>query len=337
MYAIFEFAPGLWQITLPKPAELSLPAAAPTNVYLVDDPRAPALINAGHPAQFETLCAALREIGVAPSALERIVYTSWSIDVLGGASRFPEADHFAYSPDMLAPRHYDSTVVEPRRHELRALAEAIVEEAAGRVPTLELEDLEEFLARQFPPVAERLRLIPLRSGHFVRLGSLELEVLETPGPERGHLCLYDAAGGRLWTGHFSLDGRPDRIVDTQPYLRSLERIHDLDPDVLLPNRGRIRDPAGWTLKGAHRFLNNFLSNAPAMMFDAPTLLDFVEQDLGFAPDHAIRYLHTLEAYRTLLDELVRSRMIEARGEGLERRYGVDVEDPRARLRTFTME
>jgi hypothetical protein len=47
-------------------------------------------------------------------------------------------------------------------------------------------------------------------------------------------------------------------------------------------------------------------------------------------------LITLDAYQTLLDELVRANHIQASGQGFARRYGTDVEDPRAELRPFTL-
>ena len=106
MYAIHRIDETLWQITLPNPSVSALPAARPINVYLFTG-SAPALLNAGHPSQQRALAAALREIGVEPSRIERVVSTSWSIDVVGGIAGLPGADLFLLSPDMIQPTRHD--------------------------------------------------------------------------------------------------------------------------------------------------------------------------------------------------------------------------------------
>jgi glyoxylase-like metal-dependent hydrolase (beta-lactamase superfamily II) len=325
-----EVADDIVRIALPKREGLPAPVSADNNVYLLDG-EAPALINAGHPAQFESLTKAVQSIDrpVDIGAIERIVHTSWSVETLAGAKNFPEVDHFVASDDMVEPRRYAS-IVEDRRRQLFNFADGLLDEEP--FADKDRGDLEAFAERYYPALPDEIDFIPLRSGHVVRAGERRLEVIGSPGPTPGHVCLYENDDKILFTGDFTLSGMPDQIDDVQSYFVSLERLVELDSERLLPNRGRVRRRGKWTLKNAHRFINNFMSHAPEAMFDEPTLGEFVYQDWGRVPEDFAEVVLKAEIYRKLLDELVRSRMIEAKGQGLERKYGTDVEDPREEVR-----
>jgi hypothetical protein len=86
------------------------------------------------------------------------------------------------------------------------------------------------------------------------------------------------------------------------------------------------------IKRALSFLNNFLSNAPAAMHEAPTVLEFIETDRGHRLEDLAEMVFALQRFRRPMDELARARMIETEGKGLSRRYGVDVDDPRNKVR-----
>lgn len=319
----------LVRIALAKPPGLPEAASQPNNVYLLDGP-APALIGAGHPSQFRSLCEALRQAGAAASTIERVVYPSWQIDVLGGATNFPQADHFVLSPDMVEPLDYESAI-DARRQRIRALGERVVE-VEQRFDTGALERLEGFLERYYPRMPARLRFAPMRGGHSVAAGRCRFEVIATPGPHPGHLALYDAQAGLLFSGSFSLRGMPDQLDAVQPYLVSLERLLDIEADWVLPTYGRAEQDSRWVLHRAHAFLNNFMSNAAMAMPSSPTAIEFIEADRGRPIDDLAELVLLLGQYLPPLDELVRARMIDAEGDGLTRRYGVDVDDPRGQVR-----
>lgn len=323
MYAIYELDAGLWRITLPNPDVPRLPGARPVNVYLVAGD-APALIDAGHPAQQRALAAALHDIGTSPSAIERIVCTSWQPDHLGGTTAFPNADTFVFSPDMLQPARYDSWL-DTLRGSMRELF-TLVEDLDGSTDTRD--DLDAYLAAFVPRSTNDLRFIPLRNGHVVRAGHLELEVISAPGPDPGHIVLWDAEHERLFSGSLTRDGLPEVIHSVQSYLTAMERALELAPKTLLPSYG-VHDAHGvFTLRRSLRFLNNFLSNAPGALAQGPTLLEFVERDMGYVPSDRVRFTATLMAYKAFLDELVRTHNIDAAGSGLTRRYGIEPDDPR---------
>ncbi len=321
-----EITDSVTRIELPAVEGVSTALSTPTNVYIVDH-SSPALINAGHPAQFDHLVRALRDYGITPADIERIIVTSWRVDVLGAASQFPGADLFVASPDMRAPRDLEMQIDLRRRHLL---------EMASQMG--EFDDqfrhrrAQESVHNFYPRLTRDLRFLPLRNGHFVRAGDLRLEVLGTAGPGPGHMALYEADEKLLFCGDFAMTGLPGHLDDPQAYLVSLERLARLDSERVLPNEGRIFTQGRWTVSRAANFLNSFLSNAPQALVRNPTVLEFMERDRGHLPEDPVELLLNYELFRHLFDELVRSRTIAADGQGPERRYGVDIEDPRQKVR-----
>ncbi len=325
-FELETIVPGVTRIELPRLSGVPDPLSEPVNVYLIDDP-SPALINTGHPAHSDHLVAALRACSVTPAQIERIVATSWRVDIIGGATRFPRADLFVLSPDMQAPRDYEMHV-GARRQKWGDLTSELAESDDNfrRSP------VDEALDQYYPRMTRDLGFAPLRNGHFIQLGPLHLEVLATAGPASGHLALYEAERELLFCGDFSLSGLPKRIENTRGYLVSLERLAELPSERVFPNRGRHFEQGRWTLSRAANFLNNFLSNAPAVFVRAPTVLEFIERDRGITAEDPVECVVNYELFRTLFDELVRTGTIAAEGEGIQRRYGVDIDDPREKLR-----
>lgn len=327
-YETQEIDPGIHRISLEMAGQLPEPVSGARNIYLLDG-EAPALVNAGHPSQLQSLSKALHSLDVDVTDIQRVLYTSWSIDILGGAKNFPGIDHFVYSPDMVRPRHYQS-IVGQRRRRLFDFADDLLERDAFSDENRS--DLEAFAEDYFLPVPSKLDFVPVRAGHVVRAGDFKLEVIASPGPDSGHVCFWEADREILFTGDISLSGLPHRLEDVQSYFVSLERLIEFESDRVLPNRGRPRKRGSWTLQGAHRFINNFMSNAPQAMYEDPTLIEFAERDWGERPDDFAETVLKMEIYRALMEELVRSKMIEAEGSGLDRRYGTDVDDPRETIR-----
>ncbi len=317
---------GLLRIELPPVAGICEALSTSTNVYLVEHP-SPALINAGHPAQFDHLVRALRGCGISPADIERIIATSWQIDVVGAAPQFPGADLFVLSPDMRTPRDLEMQV-DARRQRLLQLG--------GRMADFDdrfrRQPVEEQIEDYYPRLTRDLRFAPLRNGHFVKAGSLRLEVMGTAGPGAGHMALYEEERKLLFCGDFTMTHLPRFLEDTRAYLVSLERLAQLESKRVLPNRGRVFTQGRWTVTRAANFLNNFLGNAPAALVRSPSVLEFIERDRGHLPEDPVELLLLYERFQLLFDELVRSRAIAAAGDGFERRYGVDVDDPRGKIR-----
>jgi len=297
-------------------------------VYAIDGEQ-PALINAGHPVQQTALKTGLESAGIEPETISRIIYNAWSIELLGGAAAWPDVDHFVWSEDMVQPTRYRRRVDEEREAFL-SFGRTLLSE--GPFEDYELGQVEAFASSFWPEVPERLEMIPVSNGHRVRASDWRLEVSAAPGPADGHVAFWEESEGHLFPGHIVHRGMPERMTEVQSYIVSLERLIDLDPEMLWPVRGDRRDNATWALTGAHRFINNFMSNAPSALFKSPTLPEFMERDWGFRPENAAEVVWRGRMYHSLLEELVRADVIEAEGDGIGRRYGTDVDDPREQAR-----
>ena len=97
------------------------------------------------------------------------------------------------------------------------------------------------------PLAERLaaahgasvqRFPGLGDEDVVRVGTLSLTALHTPGHSADHLCFWVAGDGAVFTGDLVL-GRGSSMVtypegNVAAYLRSLERLAALKPTILFP-------------------------------------------------------------------------------------------------------
>ena len=323
MYAITELDTEFWRITLPMPQlHGHLPAADPVHVYLLGG-RSPALVNAGHLTTSRALRKGIEATGYCVSSIERIVATSWDPEILGGARAFPHADLFVLSPDMIAPRDYD-TWLSKERARFEAMVQNMKEDP--RFEALD-EEVTSFLDVYFAPVSGQLSFVPLRHGHLLALGTRRFEVIAAPGPNPGHMALFDSTHGMLFIGDLVTSGLPPRVTNISEYLTALERTAGTDATALYPNRGSVDTWGAFSLKRSGRFLNNFLTHTAQAMGGAPTLLDFVERDLGYLPSsHPVRLASTLLVYSTFLDEMVRTGQLDARGQGWSRRYGVDFDE-----------
>lgn len=329
MYAIQRVAEELWQITLPNPSISTLPAALPRNIFVLGATNT-TLINAGHALQHGPLKQALRELGVAPDRVERIIATSWSVDAIGGAPYFSNADLFVFSPDMIAPTNFDA-ISQKERSDWEQLADGIADNPAYAEHT-DATQRARFFDTYYGRVAEQLDFIPIRHGHKLKAGPLELEVIHTPGPRPGHICLLERSRGLLFASDFNFIGLPRWLDDIQNYITNMEELAELDLTSMLSSYDKPDPWPKFALKRQSRFLTNFLSSVTPTLHSAPTLLEFAERDFGYRPKDVLRFAATLAVYRGFLDELVRSRGIGARGDGLTRRYGVDIDDPRAPAR-----
>lgn len=84
---------------------------------------------------------------------------------------------------------------------------------------------------------------PLHGGETFNLGDRVIEVLHTPGHSKGHLSLWDEERSALLIADATLgntvptaDGAPafpPTYRDTDPYLATLRRFRELDPELLL--------------------------------------------------------------------------------------------------------
>jgi glyoxylase-like metal-dependent hydrolase (beta-lactamase superfamily II) len=89
----------------------------------------------------------------------------------------------------------------------------------------------------------------VKEGDRINIGDYSFECVETPGHTKGHLCLYEPGKKILAAGdHILGDITPtiqlwsDEWNPLEEYLASLEKVHKLDIELVLPgHRGMIRN------------------------------------------------------------------------------------------------
>lgn len=284
------------------------PLGQSVNVFLVGPPYT--LINVGHLSQIDALKAGLRALKVSPGAIERILCTSWSLDVLGGTRHFPRADVFMLSPDGIAPHHFDRWVTSEKTR-LGPYFDYV-----GADNT--------FTEMWFDGSPARVEMIPLHVGAIVAAGGLRLEVQALNGFDPGAMMLFDPEAKVLFSSEIVLSGLPAAVRNPQGFLGDLDRAAATEAQFIYPNHGFTSAHGKMDIKRAARWANNLLSNARHAMRGGVTLAEFIERDLGYRPDDAELALR-MAAFHPFLDELVDSRVIDAEGTGMERIYGTNVE------------
>lgn len=285
------------------------PFGSRVNVFLLAEPFT--LINTGHPSQVDDLKSQLKALGVEPGQIERIVCTSWSIDSVGGVRHFPRADVFLLSPDGLQPYEYRD-VIDAEKNTLRPYLKF-----AGA-------PADDFFHRWFGQAPGRIDFIPLALGSAVVAGKHTFDVHPLHGFDPGACLLYAPETQALFGSELVLDGTPPNVRSPQAFLADLDRAASLGATHVYPTHGSGSSRASADLKRAARWANNLLSNAQHAMRGSASLAEFVERDLGYIPEDPVEFALRMRAIKPFLDELVDSRVVEAEGEGLERRYGTNV-------------
>lgn len=219
-----EVAPDLFQVTIPTP----FPHETASQAYLIRD-EIPTLVDTGtgFGASGPALAEGLRRMGLKEVRL--ILNTHEHIDHAGG-----NLEAAADAPIRMHP----------------VALESVKRQAAYRVPEEMWAKMGESMrstfetgTRQFEALARR-PVEPLREGDEVALGSHTLRVIHTPGHAMGHVCFYEPRRRYLFTGdHVLGHGTPfvgigDPLSgDMGAYMTALERLLDLEVDLLLPGHG----------------------------------------------------------------------------------------------------
>jgi hydroxyacylglutathione hydrolase len=103
------------------------------------------------------------------------------------------------------------------------------------------------------PIPPSVPAVELAEGGEIRFGAIRLQVLHTPGHTEGSVCLYDADGGRLFSGDTLFAGAWGRVDlpggSAEQMAESIARLADLDePLGVLPGHGpatTIGRERGW--------------------------------------------------------------------------------------------
>lgn len=203
-----------------------------TAAYLVAAER-PALVDTGSQTSTRTVIEGLHAHGIGAEDLEWIVLTHIHLDHCGGtggiAAAFPNAT-------VVVHRRGARHLTEPDR--LVSATAAVHGHLAPLYGGLD------------PTPAERI--VAAEDGHRVDLGGRRLLLAETPGHARHHMAVVDEQTGTIFAGDAvgvtfgegtTYPAMPPSDIDIPGWLRSLDRIEALDPQVLCPAHfGPVADP-----------------------------------------------------------------------------------------------
>lgn len=202
---------------------LSLTDPFDCNVYLVDGGTEFALIDSGAGYRAESLVAAIVAAGFDPARIDRLLLTHKHADHAGGAAEIVRR----CGAEVIATRETAAAVGDGAAFN-RGLERA---RRTGAYPADYVFD---------PVVPDRV----VRGGETVQIGSLNLDVIDTPGHCAGHCsfafrdsdCTTVLTGDALLPfGQVVLQAVPDcTLGDTAA---SIEAIGALDADVLLSGHG----------------------------------------------------------------------------------------------------
>jgi len=174
----------------------------------------------------------------------------------------------------------------------------------------------------------------VHQGDTIEIGSYRFICIETPGHTRGHMCLYEPEKKILFSGdHLLGDITPniqawsDGWNPLREYLSSLDKIYDLDVEMVLPGhrsvfknfRERIRELQQHHSKRADEVLT-ILEAGPQNAFQVASQMswDIVSESWDlfpipqkwFATGEALAHLVFLESQRLVYRERVEGNFIE---------------------------
>ncbi len=179
----------------------------------------------------------------------------------------------------------------------------------------------------------------LKEGDIIEAGDYQFRCVETPGHTRGHICLYEEEKRVLVAGdHILIDITPniqcwsDEVDPLNNYLESLDKVFDLDVELVLPGHRRlIRDCKGRINELKQHHKNRFNEVLDILEKDSKTAFDvaskmtwditykswdlFPVSQQWFATGEAIAHLRYLEEKGMIFRETQGDRTFFSTSEG----------------------
>lgn len=209
-------------------------------IHLIIHEGRAAIVDTGTNASAPRVLAALAAAGIAPDNVLWVILTHIHLDHAGGAGSlmcaFPNA----------------KLVVHPRGVRHMADPAKLWE---GTTAVYGAERAFALYGRLAPVAAERI--VAAEEGLVLELGSRRLQVLQTPGHAKHHICIWDAQARAFFTGdtfglsyrEFDVEGRASVFPTTTPTQfdpdalhASIDRLMSYEPDAMyLTHYSRVTD------------------------------------------------------------------------------------------------
>lgn len=203
------------------------------NSYLLLDGERMTLLDAGMPADSETIKAQILETGLPIFHLESIILTHGHIDHAGSTNRLRDLS----GAKILAHELDVPYLLQHKKFPARTAAQKIVY------------GFMDWMIRLEPITVEEI----LHDGDTIP-GPIPLQVIHTPGHTPGSISLYDPGQGTLFCGDALFNAHPltgqkglrfpiwPVTLDPEAARRSVERLSNLEIKILCPGHGKpIRD------------------------------------------------------------------------------------------------
>ena len=321
--AVEQVAGSVWLVRLPLPWQLAI-----VNVYLLEQREGLLLIDCGVKTDesLGVLAQALAKLGRTFQDIRQIVVTHMHADHVGAAAELRQRSG---APVLM--ERTEAKLIAPREpgEEFFGKAERYMREHG--VPEELIDKLRE-MSRKASGASERLVADGyLDDGDELAYRGGTLEAMVTPGHSPGLLSFQCRKQALLFSSDVILSGITPNIgvhpfYDDNPladYLNSLDRLHELDIDLVLPSHGDpFRGHREWITetRGHHderlRTVRAAVSGGKCTAFElVPRIwkqkLSLIDQRLAMA--EALSHLHYLRARGDLVSERRDGRVFWASG------------------------
>ncbi|WP_313693588.1 MBL fold metallo-hydrolase [Halorarum halobium] len=264
-----------------------------TAAYLIDDEE-PTLVETGTAQGASRIRSTLTTLGVPPETLRHAVIGHYHLDHAGGARALLEE-----APELTCYAHGSMTAWLTEGEQF----DRLVESTASALP----DQFEGMGAPDGPLPTSRLRSVG-DDGTSLDVGSRTVELVHTPGHSPDHLSAFVPSDGIAFANEAigRLFPRTDTFLppatvpsfDLEATARSIDRLADLDPDLVALSHFGVHDEPAALFDRARRALSRFRDRVPALHEahgeDLEATVDAVRRELldGLEAGYPRRFVDT---------------------------------------------
>jgi len=199
-----------------------------SHLYLIQDRNEAALIDAHVGSMAEKVLKKIQEI-IPINELKTVILTHGHMDHMGSSSLLKEKTKASIAIHIADAQYIE----EPWTQFLTLFNDLGITKQA----------YEEFQTMSGGKPVEVTK--PLHGGDIIKVGSIELHVIHTPGHSPGSICIYEPESKMMFTGDALIPSEwyPNTIAvfqDATKYIQSLTRLSEMEINTLCPGHGKIR-------------------------------------------------------------------------------------------------